>query len=98
MSIFGIFIFWFNYISSGIDVFKMNEGFSTIWLLCLYIIGAYIGKFNLIYIGIKRYIISLIYLFIYFFLCSIYNKYIYYINKHINGNYKTKLRNFIKKY
>jgi hypothetical protein len=73
----------------------MNGGYSAIWLLSLYIIGAYIGKFNLVYEGIKRYIIILIYLFIFLFLCSIYNKYIGYKNTYINGNYNTKIRNFI---
>ena len=46
MSIFFIFVFWFYYINYKFDVFRMNGGYSTIWLLCLYIIGAYIGKFN----------------------------------------------------
>ena len=55
ISIFFIFAFWLNYINNKIDVFFINRGYSTIWLLCLYIFGVYIGKFNLIYIGIKRY-------------------------------------------
>ena len=95
MSILCIFVFWFSYINNGMDVFRMNGGYSAIWLLCLFIIGAYIGKFNLVYAGIKRYIFAFIYLFIFLLLCSIYNKYIDYANTYINGNYKIKLRNFI---
>ena len=97
MSIFFIFVFWCNYINNKIDAFMMNRGFSTIWLLCLYIIGVYIGKFNLVYIGIKRYIFSLIYLFLFLFLCSVYNKYSDYRISYVNENYKVKLKNFIKK-
>jgi hypothetical protein len=57
MSIFGIFVFWQTYINNN-DVFLLNGGHSTIWLLCLYIIGAYIGKFNIKYTGIKRYALN----------------------------------------
>jgi len=59
-SIFFIFVLWYNCINNRIDVFLMNRGFSTIWLLCLYIIGVYIGKFNLVYKGIKRYTINVV--------------------------------------
>ena len=92
MSIFGIFVFWQTYINSKNDTFKFFEGHSTIWLLCLYIIGAYIGKFNLIYTGIKKYIFCLIYLLIFFFLCMIYNKYSNYLISGFIGNY-----NFIER-
>ena len=97
MSIFGIFIFWQNYINVNGDAFKINGGHSTIWLLCLYIIGAYIGKYNLVYTGIKRYIFSLIYLFMFFFICMIYNKYSNYIISDLIENYKIKIINFIKR-
>jgi hypothetical protein len=97
MSIFGIFSFWHTYHNSKIDYFNINGGLSTIWLLCLYIMGFYIGRFIIIYRGIKRYIISFIYLFLFLFLCYIYNKYSYYSNLVFNANYKTKIRNFIKR-
>lgn len=54
MSIFGIFVFWHTYHNSKSDYFKIYRGNSTIWLLCLYIMGAYIGKFNIIYTGKKN--------------------------------------------
>jgi len=97
ISIFYIFAFWFNYINNKIDVFFINRGYSTIWLLCLYIFGVYLGKFNLIFIGIKRYIFSLIYLFMFLSLCSLYYKYRDYTTSNINGNYKKNFINFIKK-
>jgi len=95
-SILSIFVFWQTYIHSKGDFFNMNGGHSIIWLLCLYIIGAYIGKFNVIYTRIKRYIFSFIYLFIFLFLCSLHNKYSYYTISGFIGNYKIKLINFIK--
>ena len=79
------------------DHFKMNGGSSTIWLLCLYITGAYIGKYNVVYTGIKRYIFSFIYLFIFLFLCYIFNKYRNYTIIEFSRNYKIKLKNFIKR-
>ena len=63
----------------------------------LYIIGAYIGRFNLVYTGIKRYIFCFIYFFIFLFLCSIYNKYHHYTISGYIGNYKIKLILFIKR-
>ena len=97
MSIFGIFVVWQSYMNIKEDHFKMNGGSSTIWLLCLYITGAYIGKYNVVYTGIKRYIFSFIYLFIFLFLCYIFNKYRNYSIIEFSRNYKIKLKNFIKR-
>ena len=97
MSIFGIFVVWQSYMNIKNDHFKMNGGSSTIWLLCLYITGAYIGKYNVVYTGIKRYIFSFIYLFIFLFLCYIFNKYRNYTIIEFSRNYKIKLKNFIKR-
>ena len=97
MSICGIFVIWQSYMNSKDDHFKMNDGVSTLWLLCLYIIGGYIGKFNVVYTGIKRYIFSFIYLFIFLFFCFIHNKYIHYTILEYSGNYKKKLIKFIKR-
>jgi len=97
MSIFGIFVVWKTYMNAKDDHFKMNGGSSTIWLLCLYITGAYIGKYNIVYTGIKRYIFSFIYLFIFLFLCYTFNKYSNYTIIEFSGNYKIKLKNFIKR-
>ena len=97
MSIFGIYSFWHTYHNSSSDFFQIHRGLSTIWLLCLYIMGAHIGKFNIIYSGIKRYIICFIYLFLFLFLSYIYNQYKDYKIIVFNVNYKTKMRNFIKR-
>jgi hypothetical protein len=94
MSIFGIFVFWQTYINNN-DVFLLNGGHSTIWLLCLYIIGAYIGKFNIKYTGIKRYILIFIYFLIYLMLCSLFKEFSDYKISGFSKNYKIKLINFI---
>lgn len=97
MSILGIFVFWYNYINNNNDIFKMNGGASTIWLLSLYIIGAYIGKFNMEFTGVKRYLINLINFLTFLLLCWTYNQFRNYTISDFSGDYKTKLRNFIKK-
>jgi hypothetical protein len=94
MSIYYIFIFWQTYINNKFDTFLFNGGHSSIWLACLYIIGAYIGKFNIIFTGIKRYIFSFIYFFIFLMLCSLFNNFRYYIIFSFSGN-KIQLRAFI---
>ena len=71
MSIFGIFVFWQTYINNKDDSFNFNKGHSTIWLICLYIIGTYIGRFNVVYTGIKRYIFCFIY-FLFFYSYALY--------------------------
>ena len=93
MSIFGIFVVWQAFMNIKDDHFRMNGGSSTIWLLCLYITGAYIGKYNKVYTGIKRYIVSFIYLFLFLVLCYIFNEYSN-INLEFSGKY---LNNFIKR-
>jgi hypothetical protein len=79
------------------DQFKINGGGSILWLLSLFIIGGYIGKFNEVYTVIKRYIFSFIYLFIFLFSCYIHNKYNNYIIIEYSKNFKIKLKNFIKR-
>ena len=74
LSIFSIFVVWHNYMNQKDDVFLFNKGFSPMWLLSLYLIGAYIGKYNTIHKGIKKYIYCIIYLSIFLFTCLFYNK------------------------
>jgi len=95
MSIFSIFIFWQTFINTKIDAFNFNGGHSIIWLICLYIIGAYIGKYNIIFTGIKRFIFSFIYFFIFLILCSLFNQYRDYKISSFNENFKIKLTNFL---
>jgi len=63
----GIFIFWKDYKNPKNDIFFLKSGNSVIWFLIFYLTGAYIGKYRIDYIGIKKYIYCIICLFIFFF-------------------------------
>ena len=79
------------------DVFKFNGGTSPIWLLTMYIIGSYIGKYRVDYNGIKKIIYCLICLFIFISLSLFYNNLQYYELYNINGYYKRKMIEILKK-
>ena len=74
ISIIGIFSFWKDYKTPGKDPFKMDRGYTIIWFLCLFLTGAYIGKYRTNYSGIKKFIYCFICLFIYGFVTFLYNK------------------------
>ena len=74
MSLIGIFSFWKDYKTPGKDPFKMDRGYTIIWFLCLFLTGAYIGKYRTNYSGIKKFIYCFICLFIYGFVTFLYNK------------------------
>jgi len=94
-SIYGILILWHTYMNiNKEDHFKMDRGFSAIWLLCLYMIGAYIGKYNIVYTGIKRFIFSFLYLFVFISLCYIFNNYSDTVSGFTSNN-KTKIINIL---
>ena len=48
--------FWRDYKNPKEDVFNLNGGFSLLWLLTLYLTGAYIGKYRNDYSRYKKYI------------------------------------------
>ena len=53
-----LFVFWRDIKNPNEDVFDMKSGFSMIWLLTYFIIGAYIGKYRIIFYGKKKYLFS----------------------------------------
>ena len=59
-SILGILVFWHNIMNVKVDIFKVNRGFSLLWLLTFYIIGAYFGKYKMNFVGAKKFIFCLI--------------------------------------
>jgi len=64
LSLYGI-IIWRYYKNIIVDVFCIRSGNSVIWFVILYITGGFIGKYNIIYNGIKKFTICLIYLIIF---------------------------------
>ena len=62
-----LFVFWRDIKNPNEDVFDMKSGFSMIWLLTYFIIGAYIGKYRIIFYGKKKFFFCLICLLLYLF-------------------------------
>ena len=93
MSTLGIFVIWRGIKRPDNDVFQIKEGNSVIWLLIFYLTGAYIGKFRVNYIGIKKYIYCIIILFIYSFSTILYYKS---FNKELGKNKGHYIRKIIK--
>ena len=69
-----LFVFWRDFKNPKEDVFYLNNGNSMMWLLIYYLIGAYIGKYRIHYIGLKKYIFCSIYFLIYLFSIYIFFK------------------------
>ena len=88
ISILGIFVFWRAIHNPKYDVFNLKGGFSILWLLTIYLTGAYIGKYRVDYIGMKKYIYCFFWLFIYSFSTFLFN--LSYNNevRNINGYFK----------
>ena len=62
-----VYIVWKDIINPMFDSFKMDQGFSVLWLLIFYLTGAYIGKYRVDYIGIKKIFFCFGCIFIFFF-------------------------------
>lgn len=92
ISILSLFSFWHYYMNPKEDVFHLYNGYSLLWLLILYITGAYIGKFRPGYIGIKKYIYCCILLLIY-----ILSSYFYYKILFTQSNNKGIIYGFFRK-
>ena len=60
ISLLCIMIIWPEYIRKDSNIFNIDGGCSISWFIILYITGGYIGKYNVIYHGIIKYIYCLI--------------------------------------
>ena len=91
ISFIGIFSFWKYIKNPDNDIFKMRNGYSISWFLCLYLTGAYIGKYKPNYKGFKKFFFCLLYLFIFGIITLLYYKII--INQLIigKGNLNNKI-------
>ena len=91
ISIIGILVFWHDIMNLKVDIFKINKGYSLLWLLTLYIVGAYFGKYRMNFVGIKKFIFCFtnfsIYIIINFLYYIIFN---YRINS-LDGGLRLKL-------
>ena len=82
-----LFSFWRYFMNSNFDIFQIRGGYSVIWLLTLYIIGTYIGKYKIDYTGKKKLFFSLSFFLIYILIFFLY---------HINYNTKLSLKDKIE--
>ena len=65
LSFYGIISLWQLYKNKNFDAFNIGNGGSIPWFIVLYLTGAYIGKYNVTYNGIKKFIYCLICLIVY---------------------------------
>ena len=70
----GIFVLWRDFKNKYYDVFNINKGYSMIWLLILYLTGAYIGKYWVYYYGKQKFFFCFKCLFIYLFSTYLFTK------------------------
>jgi surface polysaccharide O-acyltransferase-like enzyme len=97
ISLIFFFVIMKDYMNPKSDPFTMNGGYSVVWLLICYLIGAYFGKFKHEYHGIKKFIHYFVYIIVLYYsaiLCykipdkSIMSDY---------GYFKVKLMTFLKR-
>ena len=74
ISLIGIFVLWRDFKNPKNDIFNLNSGYSLLWLLVLYITGAYIGKYKNNYLGNNKFLIFFVYIFLYTILTYIFIK------------------------
>ena len=92
-----IFIILQDYINPKSNSFQIGGGYSLIWLIIVYIIGAYFGKFHKDSTFIKKIIKCIIYILIFYYSGYLYfNLRNYQINYNNNQTLKTKIIIFLK--
>ena len=94
----GIFVFWKDYKNPKEDIFYLRGGWNTLWFLIFYITGAYIGKYRVEYIGIKKFIFCIICLLIFLSTTYLYFKAINNELGFIKGYYKRKIIMFLNRF
>ena len=91
MSTLGVLILWKDYKNPKDDIFFMSGGNSPLWFIVYYLTGAYIGKYRINYVGIKKYIYCFICLFIFVFTSYVYFKAFHNELYYFKGNRKIEL-------
>ena len=56
-----------EYINPKGDPFRLNDGYTVVWLLICYITGSYFGKFKYDIHGIKKYLYFFIYIIVFYY-------------------------------
>ena len=79
------------------DPFKMGSGYSSIWFLICFLMGAYFGKFKHNYNGFKKFIFGILYLNVFYYSTYFCYTITFYPIQSINGYYKIKLMSYLKR-
>ena len=78
------------------DPFRMGSGYSSIWLLICFLMGAYFAKFKYNYHGFKKFICFVLYLNIFYYSTYFCYNISFYSMQNVSGYYKTKLMIYLK--
>ena len=78
------------------DPFRMCRGYSSVWLLICFLMGAYFGKFKLNYHGFKKFIFCILFLNLFYYSTYFCYNISFYPIQNINGYYKAKLMIYLK--
>lgn len=89
LSILGLFVLWRDHKNPKKDVFHLKDGYTVLWLLILYLTGAYIGKYDITYSGFKKYFYCFMCLFIFTFISYTYYK-LYFDELYLGDGYYQK--------
>ena len=74
----------------------MGSGYSSVWFLICFLMGAYFGKFKYNYHGFKKYIFCILYLNLFYYSTYFCYKISLYPMQNVKGYYKTKLIIYLK--
>ena len=91
ISILVIFVFWHDIMNLKVDIFLVNKGYSLLWLLTFYIIGAYFGKYEINFVGTKKIIFCFINFLIYIIISFLYYIIFNYKINSLNGGFRLRL-------
>ena len=97
MSLIFIYIIQRDLMAPGRDPFKMGSGYSSVWLLICFLMGAYFGKFKHNYHGFKKFIFCILYLNVFYYSTYFCYTITFYPIQSINGYYKIKLMSYLKR-
>ena len=78
------------------DPFRMASGYSSIWFLICFLMGAYFGKFKHNYHGFKKFIFCILYLNVFYYSTYFCYNISFYPMKKVSGYFKTKLMIYLK--
>lgn len=96
MSLIFIYIIEKDIMNPREDPFKMSGGYSVVWFLICFIMGAYFGKFNQKYLGFHQFIFCILLLNLFYYSTYFCYNISFYPKQNLNGYYKTKLIIYLK--